>query len=132
MTLFQLFVSGYTTVGGVQRIRATGNNPFRGRCKITFLNYGVFFSVAKQCLIRVDSDELYNNNYDFKLIVPLDGSSGISVSKNSFYWESDLVSPTITIDLVEADQPPNSATPIPSTTFVQGYFSFDIEELDKK
>lgn len=132
MTLFQLFISGYTNVGGVQRIRATGVNPFRGRCRITFTNYGVFFSVSKQALLRVDSDELYNNNYDFKLIVPLDGSSGISASKNSFYWESDLVSPTITIDIVEANQPPGSSTPVPSTTFVQGYFSFDIEELDKK
>jgi hypothetical protein len=132
MTLFQLFISGYTTVNGIQRIRCTGINPFRGKCRITFLNYGMVFTVGKTALIRVDSNELYNNMYDYRLILPIDGNQGISTSKSGFYWESDLVSPTITIDIVEANEPAGSPTPIPATTFAMGFFSFDIEELEQR
>lgn len=131
MVLFQIFMNGYTTINGVNRIQGTAINPFRGKCRIRFINYNFYFTTAKAALLRVDSDELYAGNYDFKIIVPLDSSLGIGLSKDGYWWDTYLTSPTITLDVLELNQEPNSSTPIPSTAFSQGLFSFDIEELEK-
>lgn len=132
MVLFQIFINGYTDVNGVQRIRGSSINPFRGKCRIRFINYNLYFTVGKAALLRVDSEELYGNDmYKFNIIVPLDSQLGIGMSKTGYHWETYLTSSTITIDLCELNQPAGSSTPIPNTTFSQGLFSFEIEELEK-
>lgn len=130
MVLFQIFLNGYTTVNGVNRITGTSLCPFQGKCRIRFINYNFYFSTGKSALLRIDSDELYANNYDFKIIVPLDSSLGIGLSKDGYYWDTYLTSPQITIDVCELNQPPGSATPVPATVFNQALFTFDIEQLE--
>lgn len=131
MVLFQIFMNGYTSVNGVNRIRGTATHPFNGKVRITFTNYNFYFSVTKVALLRVDSEELYGNDtYKFNIILPLDSSTGIGLSKTGYFWDCYLTSPTITIDICELDQAPGSLTPIPGTTFNQGLLTFDIEELE--
>ena len=131
MVLFQIFMNGYTSVNGVNRIRGTSISPFTGKCRITFNNYNLYFSTGKTALLRVDSEELYGNDTNkFNIIVPLDSSLGIGLSKNGYYWDTYLTQPQITIDICELDQPAGSANPIPSTIFNQGLFTFNIEELE--
>lgn len=135
MVLFQIPILGYTSVNGVNRITATVPCDFRGKlCRVSLLNYNMYFtSAARSALIRVDGT-LTPTTPGTQVILPIFTIGSIILAQDRYEWDVYIPDSSIMIDIVEADQPPNS--PVIFTggggfNFSQAYFSFDITPYEK-
>lgn len=128
MVLFQIPILSTTVINGVARVTASVPHDFRGKlCKVSLLNYNIFSNPTKQTLIRIDGS-LTPVTPNCQIILPLNPSNTVILSQNNYQWDIYLSDQYITLDIVEADQPPGSSTIWTGggVTWYQGIFSFDI------
>lgn len=128
MVLFQIPILSTTLINGVNRIRASVPHDFRGKlCKVSLLNYQIYASPSRQTLIRIDGS-LTPVTPNCQVILPLQPTGTIVLAQNNYDWDVYLADQYITIDIVEADQPPGSSTIWTGggVTFYQLVLSFDI------
>lgn len=128
MVLFQIPILSTTVINGVARITASVPHDFRGKlCKVSLLNYMIYCNPSKTTLIRVDGS-LTPVTPNCQIVLPLQTTSTIALSQNNYQWDIYLSDQMITLDIVEADQPPGSSTIWTGggVTWIQGIFSFDI------
>lgn len=133
MVLFQIPILSTTLINGVNRITATVPCDFRGKiCKVSLLNYNMYFqSAAKSALIRIDGT-LTPTTPGTQIILPIFTIGSVILAQDRYEWDVYIPDSNIMIDIVEADQPPNSPTIFTgSYTFRQAYFSFDITPYEK-
>jgi len=128
MVLFQIPILSTTVINGVARVTASVPHDFRGKlCRVSLLNYSTFCNPTKQTLIRIDGS-LSPVTPNCQIVVPLQPSNCVIMSQNNYQWDVYLADQYLTLDIVEADQPPGSSTIWTGggVTWQQGIFSFDI------
>lgn len=128
MVLFQIPILSTTTINGVERVRASVPHDFRGKlCKVSLLNYMTYCYPSRNTVFRIDGT-LTPVNPNCQIVLPLQTTNTIALSQNNYQWDIYLADQMITLDIVEADQPPGSSTIWTGggITWIQGIFSFDI------
>ena len=137
MVLVQFPFVGTKTINGTSRINQKVYHGFNNKlCKVKLLNYSLVFNTGvafDPMLMRIDSQQLrpdkmpvVDGNFGMGIFIPI---NNLNVVNDDMSFECFIVGDSITVDLVEADLPPNTAAPYSTNTFLYGHLTFDITPI---
>jgi hypothetical protein len=120
MVLFQVPITGLTN----SRISANVPCPFYGKYRVKFLNYAFTYSPTNpNILLKINSNAFWGNYAGGQLIVGSNPAQYVVFNTSKYEFESELNG------YIDLDITALTNNTVPSTSFLNCYFSFDFEKI---